>query len=212
MAPVLIELVPSLENSRANRYSRLFEAFDLLPLASFVGAPYSLDETGVVKCVVKAACAIRACIHIADKMRVDLSHVDRAHEPAGDRGLVGRREWDVRRELEIPSLGAVGVITVQAEPSPRTPGFETEVSVLRRYATADVSCEYRTRTRLPEDVDVIGGFTHTLLASVRQLDSGPENLGSGIDFDDFSKDRFHQIERVPRTMVSRLAPEVVLLK
>jgi hypothetical protein len=71
-----------------------------------------------VKCVVKAACAVRACIHIADKMRVDLSHVDRrALEPTGDRGLVGYREWDVRREFEIPSLRAVGVITGQAEPS-----------------------------------------------------------------------------------------------
>jgi len=33
----------------------------------------SLDETGIVKRVVKAACAVRACVHIADKMRVDLS-------------------------------------------------------------------------------------------------------------------------------------------
>jgi hypothetical protein len=41
-----------------SRYSRVVEAFDLfekiLPLASFGCAPYSVDETGVVKCVVKS--------------------------------------------------------------------------------------------------------------------------------------------------------------
>ena len=33
---------------------------NLLPLASFGGAPYGLDETGVVKCVFKAGCAVGA--------------------------------------------------------------------------------------------------------------------------------------------------------
>ena len=84
----------------------------LLPLASFGGVSYSLDQTGVVKCVVKAACVVGARMEIADKMSVDLSHVDRrAHEPTANRRLVGCRERDVRRELEIPSMGAVGVIT-----------------------------------------------------------------------------------------------------
>jgi hypothetical protein len=48
------ERIRAWRNSRANRYSRPAEVFDLLPLASFAGAPYSLDETGVVKRVVKA--------------------------------------------------------------------------------------------------------------------------------------------------------------
>jgi len=53
------------ENSkRTGRYCGL-ERFDLLPLASFGSARYILDEVGAVKCVCKAGCAIRACIHIA---------------------------------------------------------------------------------------------------------------------------------------------------
>ncbi len=54
-------------------------------------------------------------MHIADKMSVDLSYVDRrTHEATGDRGLIGCREWNVRPQLEVPSLEAVGVITGQA--------------------------------------------------------------------------------------------------
>jgi hypothetical protein len=39
-----------------------------LPLASVGGAPYSLDEPGVVNCVLKAGCAIGPRLHISDKM------------------------------------------------------------------------------------------------------------------------------------------------
>src|SRR4029077_19221047 len=48
---------------------------------------------------------------------------------------------------------------------------------------ADVCLEYRTRTRLAEDVGVIGDFTHTLFADVRQLHGRPQNLGAGVNFD-----------------------------
>jgi hypothetical protein len=53
-----------------------------LPLASFGGAPHSLDETGVVKCVFKAVCAVSARMQVVNKMSVDLFDVNRrAHEP-----------------------------------------------------------------------------------------------------------------------------------
>ena len=96
--------------------SMYFKKF--LSLASFAGAPYSLDETGVMKCVFKAGRCVGASLQITEKVSVNLSHVDRRpHEPTRDRSLVGRREWDIRRELEVPSLAAVGVITRQAERS-----------------------------------------------------------------------------------------------
>lgn len=74
--------------------TRDLEAFDvfknMLPLTSFTGAPHSLDETGVVKCVLKTRCDAGALTQITDQMSVDLSHVDRrAHEATRDRGLVG---------------------------------------------------------------------------------------------------------------------------
>ena len=86
--------------SLADFHSRLVEAFDrfknLLPLASLGGTPYSVDEAGVVKCVVKAGCAVSARMQIADNMGVDLPHVDHcAHEPTGDRGLLGCHEWEI---------------------------------------------------------------------------------------------------------------------
>jgi hypothetical protein len=40
---------------------------DFLPLATLGGAPYSLDETGVVKCVVEAGGAVGARMQIASK-------------------------------------------------------------------------------------------------------------------------------------------------
>lgn len=59
----------------------MVEAFGLfkkfLPLASFGGAPYSADETGVVDRVVKAGCVVGARMHVAGKMSVNLSRVDR---------------------------------------------------------------------------------------------------------------------------------------
>jgi nucleotide-binding universal stress UspA family protein len=49
---------------------------------------------------------------------VDLPHVDyRAHESARDRGLLGCREWDIRHQLEVPSLKAVRVTMAQSAES-----------------------------------------------------------------------------------------------
>ena len=48
-----------------------------------------------------------------------------------------------------------------------------------------------------EDVDVIGSFTQALLTGVRQSDSGPQNLGPGINLCDRSEDRFHHVECMP---------------
>jgi hypothetical protein len=80
-----------------------FLTCNFLPLAQVGGARDSLDQTRVVNCVLKAGCAAGARMHIADKMSVDLPHVDRrAHEPTRDRGLLGCDERDVCRQLEIP--------------------------------------------------------------------------------------------------------------
>jgi hypothetical protein len=169
-------------------------AFDLLSLASFIGAAYSFDEAGVVKCVFKAGRGVGARMQIPDKMSVDLSHVDRGtHEPTRDRGLVVGSERDARRQLEIPSLEAVGVITSEAEPCLRSSDFEAGTSFLRRYTTVNVGREYGTRLRLSENGDVIGSFTQALLACIRQFDGGPENLGPCVNLDNRSQDRFHQV-------------------
>src|ERR1700730_2326219 len=128
-------------------------------------------------------------------MSVDLSHADRrAHEATRDRGLVGYHERDVRAQLEVPSLEAGGVITGEAEPCLRSSDFEAGASILRCYATVNVGREYGIRLRLSKNGDVIGSFTQTLLACIRQFDGGPENLGSGVNLDDRPQDRFHQIE------------------
>ena len=81
----------------SHRYSWVVEALHLfkyvLPLAMFGGAPYSCDETSVVKCVFKPRCGVGIRLRIADKMSVDLCYVDRrAHEPTGERGLFRRGE------------------------------------------------------------------------------------------------------------------------
>ena len=148
-----------------------------------------------MKCVVKAGCSVSALTQIADQMRVDLSHVDRrAHEATRDRGLVGYHERDVRSQLEVPSLEAVGVITCEAELCLRSSDFEAGASILRCYTTVNVGREYGTRLRLSKNGNVIGSLTQTLLASIRQFDSKPENLGSGLNLDDRPQNRFHQIE------------------
>src|ERR1700730_1911965 len=104
-------------------------------------------------------------------------------------------------------------MTCQAEPSLLPPDFEAEANILRRYTSVNVGREYGARTRLSQDVDVIGNFTQALLADVRQSDSGPQNLAPRINLDDLSEDCFHHIECMPpAVMVSRLAPEDVLLK
>lgn len=89
------------------------------------------------------------------------------------------------------------MITGEAEPCLRSSDFEAGASILRCYTTVNLGREYGTGLRLSENGEVIGSFTHTLLACVRQFDSGPENLGSGVNLDDRSQDRFHQIECMP---------------
>ncbi|HEY6300524.1 MAG TPA: hypothetical protein VIW95_12870 [Candidatus Binatus sp.] len=67
-----------------------------LPHAAFGGSHYSLDETGVMNGVFKAGCAVGARTHITDKMRVNLSNVNRSTDEAtGDRGRLGRWECHV---------------------------------------------------------------------------------------------------------------------
>ena len=78
--------------------SSLFKGLscNVLSLASFGGAPYSLDEPSTVKCVVKAGCDVCARTHIAREMCIDLPDIDRhLHSPVGDRGCVGFNECDV---------------------------------------------------------------------------------------------------------------------
>jgi hypothetical protein len=58
---------------RGSLRARLREACKFLALASFSGSPYSLDESGVVKCVLKAGCAVGTRMQTADKMSVDLT-------------------------------------------------------------------------------------------------------------------------------------------
>lgn len=73
-----------------NTSRTLHELTDCLSRASFGGARHRLDETDVVKCVVKSGCAVSARMQVADKMSVDLSDVDRrAHEPTGNASLLG---------------------------------------------------------------------------------------------------------------------------
>jgi hypothetical protein len=69
---------------------------NFLALALFGGAPYGVDEAGVVKCVFKPGYVVGARMHIADEMSVDLSDVyRRTHEPTGNRRLLGWHECDV---------------------------------------------------------------------------------------------------------------------
>jgi hypothetical protein len=69
---------------------------NLLALASFGGAPYGLDEAGIMKCLFQPGYAVGARMHVADETSVDLSHVDRrTHEPTGNRGRLGWHECDV---------------------------------------------------------------------------------------------------------------------
>src|SRR6478672_2075593 len=78
--------------------SSLFEgmACNVLSLASFGGAPHSLDELSIVKCVLKSRSSVGPIMQIADKLGVDLAHIDcRLHGPARDRGRVRCNEWDI---------------------------------------------------------------------------------------------------------------------
>src|SRR6185369_14580110 len=58
----------------------------MLALTSFTGAPDSLDETSVLKCVLKTRCDAGARTKITGQVSVDLSHVNRRnvrhHGPA----------------------------------------------------------------------------------------------------------------------------------
>jgi hypothetical protein len=83
-----------------------------LAFAMFGRTQYSLDETRIVKCVFKARCVVIARMNITRQMSIDLPHIDcRAHEPTGDHALVGYCEWNVRGQLDVTGLNAVGVIT-----------------------------------------------------------------------------------------------------
>ena len=71
--------------------SSLFEgvACSVLSLASFGGAPHSLDEPSIVKCVLESRSSVGPFTQIADKLGVDLSYIDcRLDGPARDRGRV----------------------------------------------------------------------------------------------------------------------------
>jgi hypothetical protein len=57
---------PSRGRLRDSLRARLREACKFLALASFGGSPYSLDDSGVVKCVLKAGCAVGTRMQIAD--------------------------------------------------------------------------------------------------------------------------------------------------
>jgi hypothetical protein len=86
----------------------------LLPLASFGGAPYSVDEAGVVKCVVKAGCAVGARLQISDQMSIDLSHID-GYDPIGDLARPGcphqsLRSRPRRRPRRRPRIRPRGVM------------------------------------------------------------------------------------------------------
>jgi hypothetical protein len=84
---------------------------EALSLTLFHSAHYSLDQTRILNCVVKAGYAVGPGTVIPDKMSIDLSHVDGgSHETAGGRGFVGYRERNIRRQLEIPSLTAIRMI------------------------------------------------------------------------------------------------------
>src|ERR1700730_3439807 len=132
-------------------------------------------------------------------MSVDLSHADRrAHEATRDRGLVGYHERDVRSQLEVPSLEAVGVIAGEAEPCLRSSDFEAGASILRCYTTVNVGREYGTRLRLSKNGDVIGSFTQTLSPVSVSLTAGQRiSVRASIAMIG-PRDRFHQIECMPR--------------
>src|SRR6202030_2175421 len=132
---------------------------------------------------------VGARMQITHKISVDLSHVDRRpHESSGDHSFLRRHKCDVRRQLEISTLEAVRVTAAQIEPSVFPSDFEAEAGVLVRYTTVNVGSEHSARTSLSQHAEVIGSLTHTLLSSVRQFDSGPPNLGSGVDLEDRSED------------------------
>jgi hypothetical protein len=97
----LSEILPAARVARFVRMTnearaRSQSGFNALPHAAFGGSHYSLDETGAMNGVFKAGCAIGARTHITDKMRVNLSNVDRdAHEATGQPGRLGRWECHV---------------------------------------------------------------------------------------------------------------------
>jgi hypothetical protein len=90
------------------------------------------------------------------------------------------------------------MITGEAEPCLRSSDFKAGASILWCYTTVNVGREYSTRLRLSENGDMIGSFTQTLLACVRQSDDRPENLGAGVNLDNRSQDRLQQVESMAR--------------
>jgi len=63
-----------------------------------------------------------------------------------------------QRQLEVPGLEAVGVITGQAEPPLRPSDFEAGANILRRYTGAAVGRDYGAGARFSQDDDVIGSY------------------------------------------------------
>src|SRR5580692_3703810 len=86
----------------------------------------------------------------------------------------------------------------QAKRPLRSSDLESKTSILRRHAAADVGREYGTRARPTQDVDMIGSFTDTMAAGVRQFDRWPQSFGQGVNLDDLSEDGLDQIEGMPR--------------
>ena len=85
----LLNPFPSRERLRDYLRACLREACKFLALASFGGLPYSLDESGVVKCVLKAGCAVGTRVQIADKMSVDLAASPEPHSAVDARVIGG---------------------------------------------------------------------------------------------------------------------------
>ena len=54
---------------------------------------YSLDEAGVVKCVLESRRFVGPFMQVADELGVDLSYIDRLHG-TGNCGRVRLGEWD----------------------------------------------------------------------------------------------------------------------
>ena len=85
----LLNPFPSRGRLRDSLCARLREACKFLALASFGGSPYSLDESGVVKCVLKAGYAVGTRMQIADKMSEDLAASPEPHSAVDARVIGG---------------------------------------------------------------------------------------------------------------------------
>jgi len=186
-ALVTAALLGTSRSGRSNHSSSFLPIGNDLPLAPVSGAPYSLDETGVVNCVSKSGRAVGPRTQITGKTSVDLSDVSRrAHQPTSDCGPVGCHEWDVRDEPEVPRLEAIRVIAGQAEPSFRSPDIECETNLLPLAPGVEIGRERGAGARLSDNADVVGSFADALFAGLCQFDHGPANFGPGVNLDNLS--------------------------